>query len=366
MDEEQRNAEAERMVRAFEENTEQDRIEGKYSASIRAKLTFVFVMLAVTIIAVLCSLAIGSTDIPLIDVLKVIGHTLFPAWIDGPSQDYYTTVVINSRFPRTLLCLITGISLAAAGTIMQGLLRNPLVSPFTLGVSTAASFGAALTIVLGSGYAFFYTTMSFGIISMSVKNILIVILSFVFGMTSIMLVLKIAKKDASQSTLVLSGVVISYLFQAGISLSQYLSDDESLRTISNWLMGGMWNATWGAVIIMAPIVAVCVLYLEKMALDINTLSAGDEIARNVGVDVNSMRRKGLVVSTLTTSVCVAFTGDVGFIGLMGPHMTRMVIGNDSRSVMPPSAPIGASILLFSDIVARTILYPDPLPLGISL
>ena len=334
----------------------------------RNKWLFIVAMGIVCAVAFICSLVFGSVNIPFADTFKALGHLLLPGFVDGPSQDYYENIIANSRLPRTLLCLLTGISLAAAGTIMQGLLRNPLVSPFTLGVSIAASFGAALSIVVFPSVlgGFYYESMDFAGLTMSVKNLLIVLLSFCFGMSSILLVLKVSKKDATRTTLVLSGVVISYLFQAGISLSQYISDDESLRTISNWLMGGMWNATWGAIVLMTPIVVVCLLFLMKTSIDINSLSAGDEIARNVGVDVNSLRRRGLVVSTLVTSTCVAFSGVIGFIGLMAPHMTRMAIGNDTRFVLPASALMGASILLFSDIVARKVLYPDQLPVGIIL
>lgn len=248
------------------------------------------------------------------------------------------------------------------------MLRNPLVSPFTLGVSTAASFGAAIAIVFGSALlgGMFYNTFSFLGFDMTVKNLFLVLMSFAFGMFSILLVLKIARKESSIAILVLSGVVISYLFQAGISFSKYVSDDESLREITNWLMGGMWNATWGAIVIMIPVVIPCIIYLEKIALDINSLSAGDEIARNVGVDVGRLRKKGLIVSTLVASTCVAFTGVIGFIGLMAPHMCRMVIGNDARYVLPASALLGASILMFSDVVARVIIRPDQIPVGIIL
>jgi iron complex transport system permease protein len=361
-------SESELIVREMQDDIEHNRIEGQYSASMHTKWMFLLAMGVVCLIAFVCSLALGSVDVPILETLKALGHMILPGVIEGPSQQYYSDIIVNSRIPRTVLCLLTGISLAAAGTIMQGLLRNPLVSPFTLGVSTAASFGAALSIVffpaiIGAAY---YETWEFLGLSMSVKNILIVILSFVFGMCSILLVLKVSKKDATRTTLVLSGVVISYLFQAGISLSQYLSDDESLRTISNWLMGGMWNATWSAVTLMIPIIILCLIYLMKTSIDINSLSAGDDIAKNVGVDVNSLRKRGLIVSTLITSTCVAFSGVIGFIGLMAPHMTRMAIGNDTRFVLPASALMGASILLFSDIVARKILYPDQLPVGIIL
>ena len=361
-------SEKNRLISVMELHKEQDRIEGSYTVSLRRKNLFTLSMLILTVIAFVCSLAIGSVYIPFFDTLAVLGHQMFPAWVALPDKAWYGTIVINERLPRTLLCLLTGVALAAAGTVMQGLLRNPLVSPFTLGVSTAASFGAAITIVFGSGMfgSWFYDSFTFFGLKLTVENFLLIFFSFVFGMFSILLVLKVARKDASRSTLVLSGVVISYLFQAGITFSKYVSDDESLREISNWLMGGMWNATWSAIVILAPVVVICTVYLEKLTLDLNSLSAGDDIARNVGVDVEGLRRKGLVVSTLVTSVCVAFTGVIGFIGLMAPHMCRMVIGNDSRYVLPASALLGASILMFSDVVSRVIVAPEQLPVGIIL
>jgi iron complex transport system permease protein len=363
-----RDAERDRIVSAALAATEHDRLEGRYDTSQRSKVLFISAMGMLTVLAFLCSLAIGSVDVPIWDTLSVLGHHLFPGWISSPETGWYGTIIIMERFPRTLLCLMTGVSLAAAGTVMQGLLRNPLVSPFTLGVSTAASFGAAIAIVFGSALlgGMFYNTFSFLGFDMTVKNLFLVLMSFAFGMFSILLVLKIARKESSIAILVLSGVVISYLFQAGISFSKYVSDDESLREITNWLMGGMWNATWGAIVIMIPVVIPCIIYLEKIALDINSLSAGDEIARNVGVDVGRLRKKGLIVSTLVASTCVAFTGVIGFIGLMAPHMCRMVIGNDARYVLPASALLGASILMFSDVVARVIIRPDQIPVGIIL
>lgn len=360
--------EREEAVAFMTDNLERDRIEGTYKATLKTKTTFILALALICVFGFLLSLSIGSIDIPLTDTLKVLGHHLFPSLIDLPENDWYDSVVMNERLPRTFLCLLTGISLASAGTIMQGLLRNPLVSPFTLGVSTAASFGAAIMIVFGSSLfgSVFYTSVSFAGITTTVENLLLVVTSFALGMVSVFLVLKVARKNASRATLVLSGVVISYLFQAGISFSKYVSDDEALREITNWLMGGMWNATWGAIAVILPIVVLCTVYLEKLALEVNSLSAGDDIAKNVGVDVEGLRRKGLVVSTLTTSVCVAFTGVIGFIGLMAPHMCRMIMGNDVRYVLPASALLGASILMVSDVVARVIIRPEQLPVGIIL
>jgi iron complex transport system permease protein len=347
---------------------ERDKIKGRYEASLRGKLLFIAAMGILCLISFVTSLAIGSVDLPFLDTLAVLGHNIFPSWISLPENEWYNNIIMNERFPRTLLCMLTGVSLAAAGTVMQGLLRNPLVSPFTLGVSTAASFGAAIAIVFGSSLfgSVFYTSFSILGLTMMTKDVILVIMSFVFGMFSILLVLKIAKKDASRSTLILSGVVISYIFQAGISFSKYISADEALREITNWLMGGMWNATWAAIVILVPIVILCIIYLWKLSIDVNSLSAGDEIAMNVGVDVKKLRNRGLIVSTLVTSSCIAFTGVIGFIGLMAPHMCRMVIGNDMRYLLPASALLGATILTFSDVVARVVIRPDQMPVGIIL
>jgi len=356
------------LVEKMSENIERDRIEGSYSASQKRKILFLLGALVLMIVSFTISLAYGSVRIPFGNVLQSLGHALMPSLISEPNPAWHQTIVMNANLPRTMLCLLTGICLATAGTVMQGLLRNPLVSPFTLGVSTAASFGAAMTIAFGSsvlGTAFYKTSRFMGV-SITTGDMLIVVFAFLCGMASILLVLAIAKKDSSRSTLVLSGVVISYLFQAGISSAKYLSDDEALREISNWLMGGMWNATWGAVIIILPVCIVCVLFMEYLALKINSLSAGDDIARNVGVDVHALRKQGLVTSTLMTSVCVAFTGVIGFIGLMAPHMCRMAIGNDTRFIIPAASMIGATILMVSDTFARNVIRPDQLPVGIIL
>jgi iron complex transport system permease protein len=146
----------------------------------------------------------------------------------------------------------------------------------------------------------------------------------------------------------------------------YLTNDEKLREITLWLMGGMWGANWGAVMIVAPITLLCFLYLESCAWDLNSLSAGDDVAKNLGVHVKRLRLTGLCVSTFAASACLAFTGIIGFIGLMGPHIGRMLIGNDNRYLIPCAALLGAFILLVSDTVARTIMDPVEIPVGVIM
>ncbi len=242
---------------------------------------------------------------------------------------------------------------------MQALLRNPLVSPFTLGLSSAASFGAAMAIVFGA------SIMPF--IPPEFQNGVIILCAFLLGWLSILLIYGISRmKGSSSATLILAGVVIGYIFTAGVMILKYLTNDEKLREITLWLMGGMWGANWGAVVIVAPITLLCFLYLESLAWDLNTLSAGDDVAKNLGVNVNGLRIKGLLISTLAASACLAFTGIIGFIGLMGPHIGRMLIGNDNRYLIPCSALLGGLILLISDTAARTIMDPIEIPVGVIM
>ncbi|WP_019178430.1 FecCD family ABC transporter permease [Methanomassiliicoccus luminyensis] len=346
-----------------------DGLEGAYNVTVRKRVTFILFLLALTVIASVAALGIGSVDIPVTDTLRVIGHALFPSHIEGPEREWYSAIILNSRMPRVFMAVITGLSLAMSGVIMQGILRNPLVSPFTLGVSSAASFGAAMALVYAPMMfgAVYYESATFLGQPIAVKNLLLILFSFLFGLGSVGLVLLISKRgDVSRSTMILSGVVISYLFQAGISFAKYISNDDALREITLWLMGGMWGVTWGSVIMLLPIVVVCFGLMEKLTVDINTLSTGDEVASSLGISVNKLRTSGLVLSALVSSACLAFTGIIGFIGLMAPHICRRFIGNDNRYLLPASALMGALILLISDTVARMIISPSQLPVGVIM
>ena len=278
-------------------------------------------------------------------------------------------IVTTLRMPRIVLCLLTGASLGMAGAIMQGLLRNPLVSPFTLGVSTAASFGAAMAIVFGTSILGTSYYASFTVLGqyITLDTILKTVCAFGFGMMSIVIVLQIARKtNVSRSTLILSGVIVSYIFQSGLMLAKFLSDDTQLRDITMWMMGGFTGITWGMILIVLPIVLICGIYLEKLAVDINALSSGDDVATNLGIDVVKLRNRGLFVSTLISSVCIAFTGTIGFVGLMAPHLCRMIIGNDHRFLVPASALLGAVILVVSDLFARLVMRPAEIPVGVIM
>ena len=348
---------------------DEDTFEGKYSASVRKKLILILVLLFMSVSLMMLGMCLGSVDIPFVDLVRVFLHPIFPDFVQQPSETYYADFIYKGRMPRMFMILLTGFSLGMAGMVMQGLLRNPLVSPFTLGVSTAASFGAALSILFGSFLfgALAGTNATVGDITFYFDDLSAVLFAFVMAMLSMALILGLTKgKEVSRSTVILAGVVISYLFQAGIMATKYFSDDDQLREITLWIMGNFSGSSWSSIIILTPIVIICGIYLMNMALKINAMSAGDDVATSLGADVIALRRNGLIVCTLVTASCLSFTGVIGFIGLMAPHICRMIIGNDSRYLLPASGLMGVVILLISDLFCRMIIRPGELPVGIVL
>ena len=342
-------------------------IEEVYDTSVAKKRGYILACIGITFVLFIAALSLGSVDIPFAETLKIIGHAIFP-FIDGSDNDTYTAIILKSRLARTLMCIITGISLGVAGAVMQGILRNPLVSPFTLGVSSAAAFGAVVGIVIwpllfgtATSYIYIFDNIFY------TRNLLVMLFAFLVGMGSIFFVLLLARRsDVSKSTVILAGVIISYLFQAGVSFGKYLSDDEALSEITFWLLGSMNGITISTVIIVLPIVILCLIAMEYIAPKINVMGAGDDVAKSLGVDVVKTRNYGLLLATLITCVCISFTGVIGFIGLMAPHISRMIIGNDTRYLLPASAVTGAIVLTISDILSRTLFSPEVLPIGIFM
>lgn len=290
--------------------------------------------------------------------LSVIG--LIRQYLTGNHQENFKNVsyiFIQVRLPRIVLCSLTGASLGLSGCIMQNLLRNPLASPFTLGVSSGASFGAAISMVLGSVWIqknFLFTGYS-----------LVAFNAFLFGCISLGIVCLVAKLCKNNVTiLVLTGTAVSSLFSAGVSILKYISSSEALKNLDIWLMGGFWAANWKAVLIILPFILSCFLFTLKFSWDFNAMNAGEDIAATLGVHVKRLKAISLILVTLVASISIAFSGVIGFIGLIAPHIARSLVGVDNRKLIPESAMIGAVVLLVSDTVARTVILPKEIPVGI--
>jgi len=327
-----------------------------YLRSTRQRIIVLLVEFILLLLLLAISVRAGTVEIPVRDIFSILtsGKSLEA---ESGTFDMTAYIVLQVRLPRIIMALVTGMVLSSGGVIMQALLQNPLASPYTLGISSGASFGAGLAIVLG--------TSLFGLTLVQHGRIIIAVNAFLFGLFTFAIVYGIAQiKKGSASLLILSGVAVGTIFSAGLSALKFFSDNEALKDLVVWLLGGFWGANWRNVIILSPILVISLIVLIRMGWDFNTLNAGEEVAATSGINVRRLRNISMVLVTLSSSTAIAFTGIIGFVGLVGPHITRSIIGLDNRFLILGSALTGALLLLFSDTIARTIIAPVEIPVGI--
>ena len=258
--------------------------------------------------------------------------------------------VWNLRLPRILLGIVAGIGLGIAGAVMQAILRNPLASPYTLGISSGAGFGASLAILAGAGIVG--------------GKYLVIGNAFVFALLCSFIILGLSsRKGATPETMILAGIAMMYLFGAMTTILQYFGEAEAVKEAVFWMVGDLNKASWPVLTLITGALACCVPLLMMKSWDLNVMGAGDETATSLGVNVKRTRIVTMVVATLLVACIVCFTGTIGFIGLVAPHLTRLAIGGDNRYVLPVSGLLGAVLLISADLVARRIIAPVILPVG---
>lgn len=277
---------------------------------------------------------------------------------DGGITDAQRIVVLNVRLPRVLLALLAGAGLACAGVMMQALFRNPLADPALIGVSAGAALGAVGVIVLGAtvlkGLA-----QALGIWTLPVA-------AFGGALMTAMTVFRLARRDGvlDATTMLLCGIAVNALTGAGIGLLTYLATDEQLRSLTFWSLGSLGAATWSSLAAAAPAVLGVALAGPWLAQRLNALLLGESEALHLGVHVEQLKRVVIALTAAAAGAVVAVSGVIGFVGLIAPHMARLLVGPDHRWVLPLSALLGASLLTLADLVARTAVRPAELPIGI--
>jgi iron complex transport system permease protein len=323
----------------------------KYTQLNRKKIVMGGILIIFLLLFGLFSLSIGGHKLSL--------STIYQALI-GKGGNTAELIIWNIRLPRILAAIIAGISLAVSGAVMQCTLRNPLASPYTIGISHGAMFGAAVAIILfGIGGA-----ESTGKIFIN-SPYLITVFAFLGSFVAVLVILLLAKlKNFAPETIILAGVTMSSLFTAGTMVMQYFANDLQLAAMVYWSFGDLGRPHWVEVGIMAVFMILSVAYFIYKRWDYNALESGEESAKSLGVNTKKTRLLGMLVASLLVSVNVAFLGIIGFVGLICPHLVRILIGGDYRFIIPISALIGALLLLISDTVARTIISPIILPVGI--
>jgi iron complex transport system permease protein len=322
----------------------------KYKSYVKRKSWFVLLCLVALFLGIIVAANIGAVEIPFLDV---IGY-LFTHDTSGLGS-----VVWNNRMVRILACVMAGAGLAVAGVVMQCVLRNPLASPYTLGLSSAAAFGASFAIIfLQAG-----SSITSGV---AVSNPYVVtICAFLFSLLATAIILLLTKiTRVSAETMVLAGIAISAIFTAGLSFMQYIASDMQLANIIAWTFGDMGRAEWEWNLIVFVVLMPVALYFIYRRWDYNAMDAGEETAKGLGVNTERERTIGMVLAVLISSVVVSFFGIIAFIGLLGPHIARMIIGGDHRYLIPAAILIGALILLISDVVGMNAFSPMVIPVGI--
>ncbi len=326
-----------------------------YSDKFRYKLFTLIICLILLVVFSVVGIFVGAFDTSPKTMLTIMKSHIFTDMELTKDLIKLDKVIMLLRVPRVLLAIFAGICLAVSGTALQGISRNPLVSPFTIGLSSAAAFGASIAIVLGIGFS---PSSPLGIvINAFIASILcaaiVYLIAYRLGMTS--------------SVLVLIGVAVSYLFSALTATVQFIADENQLAAIVNWTFGSLNGATWDQVKFVGLVTLICLPILMWKAWHLNVIAvSSDDFTKSVGINPSRLRLTVGMASVLMAAATISFTGIIGFVGLIAPHIARMIVGNDHRYLIPLASLIGAILIVLGDIIGRVIMAPVTIPVGIII
>jgi iron complex transport system permease protein len=304
----------------------------------RLSLVMAFVLLLVGVV----SLLVGTAEVSFSKFVALAFGSL-------DANDPARLIILRIRLPRIILAGLSGFSLALGGVIFQALLRNPLADPFILGISSSSAFGAIVGILLGF-------TFSFGVPFMSFAGALLAVY--------LVLALGTKKMGMESSTILLTGVILNAFFTAVIMFFISVASDSRLHTMLFWLYGDLSQSRYASLLVLTPVLLVAFSILFSFAKELNLITTGEEIALQLGVDVERAKKMCLVLVSLVIGLVVSFSGLIGFVGLIVPHMARMAFGSDHRLLVPVASLGGAAFLIAADTLARLLISPSELPVGV--
>ncbi len=324
-------------------------IEHGYQNYVRRKWAFMFICIILTFLVVGYSLTIGDYHIEFFRCYEVIWEHL-TGNVTNALEDY---VIFNLRLPRIEIGVLAGFGLAVAGVVMQSTLMNPLADSYTTGVSSGASLGATLAVVVAW--------------SIGGSDLGIIANAFVFSLVPMVVIIGMSKiKNASPTTMIMGGIAIMYLFSAFTTLFTLMAQPDQLEYLYKWNVGSLGFAGKDCIPIVFAFVFIGSTVLMFLTKQLNVLAAGDESAKALGVNADMMRRICLVITALIVAAVVSFTGTIGFVGLVAPHVIRMVIGPDNRFLLPISGLFGGLLLIIADLIGTTIIAPAILQAGVIM
>jgi len=326
-----------------------------YNKYIRAKWLFIIGSAILAFVCSIYALSIGADYVSFMDAMEVVWNHI-TGHPGDMSKDKVEYAVWFIRRPSVCCGLLAGAGLAAAGAVMQSILRNPLADPYTTGISSGASFGASLAMGLG--------------LSVASTAYAVVTNAFIFALIPMFVIILVSKlKSASPTTMIMAGIAVMYIFNAATTLIKLFVDPESLSAIYSWSVGsidiaGKGIAGWDAVTAMFFFVVIGITALLLLSRKLNVVATGDESAKSLGVNSDQLRIIALLIVSFLAAGVVSFTGLIGFIGLVCPHIARIFVGSDNRFLIPASAAFGAALLIIADIIGKSIFYPTTIQVGV--
>jgi len=307
--------------------------------------------LALLAVSLSVAVSVGAVSVPAGTVWGIVANRLAPDLVETSWSAGREAIVWQIRLPRALLAIMVGAGLALVGASLQAVTRNPLADPHLLGISAGGAFGAILALL--------HTGLFLGLLTVP-------LMAFCGALVSTALVLGVTRlaEATSADRLILAGVAVSFIVMAAANGLIFLGDPRASHTVVFWMLGGLGLAQWDQLLYPLVILVGGAAWMMARAGALNAMTVGDETAATLGIAVARFRLVTFIVGALITGVMVAFSGIIGFVGLMVPHIARMLVGGDYRRVLPASALIGAVFLLWADIAARTLMAPEDMPIGI--
>jgi iron complex transport system permease protein len=277
---------------------------------------------------------------------------------------FYSNVILKVRLPRIVLAATVGAALAISGTVMQGVFKNPMADPYILGLSSGGALGASISAMI-PGVTGLVIVMADGTTRIPLHNIVLPLFAFLGAVGTVFLVYNIARVGGrvETGTLLLSGIAVSALFSAIVMFILFISGNQ-FRSLFFWMLGGFNMATWTQVYVAVPAIAATAIFTVFLSRDLNLMLMGDETARFLGMDVDKIKSMLLLMASVQAGIAVAFSGIIGFVGLIVPHMMRLVVGPDHRVLLPASIFVGATFMVWTDTAARSLIAPTEIPVGI--
>lgn len=316
-----------------------------YRQLTRKRFIVLVTLILCIILTLLFNISIGSTSISLSEILNVI----FNREVAGNTK----MIIMQVRMPMALMALVVGASLGIGGCEIQTILRNPIASPFTLGISSAASFGAAMGLVLNHSLFKVPETLAVTMNSFAF-SLLVAILIYTFSL----------QKRVGKTAIILFGIALNFLFSALTMILQYIADEDQLQSLVFWNFGSLLKTNWNKFLIVSFVLLLCFLILLKNSWKLTAMTLDDTKAKSLGVNIGKIRRMVIFITSLLSAVAISFVGTIGFVGLIAPHIARQLVGEDQRFFMPLSALIGSFVLSLSFLVSKLLIPGVILPIGL--